>query len=97
MSNRPVFFIGGTVSIWIILHEYKESASPYLVKCHVKPTQEQAKKVVGKGFKPRSGDTIRVIGPYDPDTLTVVGKQRKRRREEPVKEEYDFDPFEEDE
>ena len=85
------------MNIWIILHEYKEGASPQLVQCHVKPTQDQAKKIVGKGFKPRSGDTIRVIGPYDSDSITVVGKRRKRRVEESAKPEYDFDPFEEEE
>jgi hypothetical protein len=86
------------VSIWIILHEYAESVTPRLVECRGKPTQAQAKKLVGKEFKPRAGDTIRVIGPYDPNTIPKIGK--RRRREEVVEPEPDtdpFDPFEDEE
>lgn len=81
-------------TIWIVLHEYKEGVSPYLVRCKGKPTEGQAKKIV-EDFKARSGDTIRVIGPYVYDAIPEIGKRRGSAQpmEEP---EEDFDPFEDD-
>lgn len=85
-------------AVWIIMHEYEEGASPRLVKCRSKPTQAQAKKIVGKDFKPRAGDTIRVIGPYDWDSIPELGKRRGRKEEpEPEEDPEPFDPFEEEE
>ena len=85
------------MSIWIILHEYKESVTPHLVTCRGKPTEATAEKVAGKDFKPRAGDTIRIIGPYDPESIPEIGKRRSHE-EKPVTEPdpEPFDPFEEE-
>lgn len=84
------------MSIWIILHEYAEGVTPHLVRCRGKPGQTHTKKIAGKDFTPRAGDTLRVIGPYEYDGIPEVGK-RKRREEEPEPGPEPFDPFEEDE
>ena len=95
------FYTGDIVAIWIVLHEYPEGASPYLVRSGGKPTQAQAKKIV-KDYKPRADSAIRVIGPYNEKNIIDLTK-KKRARKEPVVEditcegeEEDFDPFEEE-
>ena len=85
------------MSIWIILHEYPEGVTPHLVRCRGKPNKTHAKKVAGKDYTPRAGDTLRIIGPYEHDGIPEISK-RKRHEELPEEEEPEpFDPFEEEE
>lgn len=114
------------MSVWIVLHEYTESVTPYLIRCRGKPSMSAVKKIV-KDFKARSGDTIRIIGPYDWDSIPELGKRKSSEGKPtgtkcsvcgepqfmtvhgevcknghggapPMEEEenYDYDPFEED-
>lgn len=68
------------MAIWIVLHEYPEGASPYLVRSGGKPTQAQAKKIV-KDYKPRADSGIRVIGPYNEKTIIDLTKKKRKRVE----------------
>jgi hypothetical protein len=87
--SRP-FLLGGIVAIWIVLHEYPEGASPYLVRSGGKPTQKQAKKIVD-GFKQRADNSIRIVGPYNEKYITDLTK--KKRKRSPAKEEPDIETF----